>query len=852
MPVALGKDYRNGAGASCGIYNIGIRALEASVECRMHYGARLRMLAIGKNARIWAAVYTVVGILGCALNLAHVQANDPWRFLWYLICANVAALGIKMIGTQSLIPAGFLIMLLGVGELSLPELLFIGCTATVLRDIRKVRGMSQMLPFLFGMASVTIGIAAAHGAYKLTSSLGFNALFPVPVVASSFVLLFNYGLATTLLSDSRAPLIGVYRRECRHLLPWFVAASYLAYLVRCATLQTGWQPGVIALPILFVLDYGYRTWSKAQSEHKEELAALHRRTLEILAVAIEAKDHTTQLHLRRVQTYAVEVGKELKLNETELEGLNVAALLHDIGKLAIPDHILVKPGPLSPEEWEKMKTHPVIGAEMLTRMRFPDSVAPIVKTHHEKWDGTGYPGGLSRESIPIGARILAAVDFVDALASDRPYRRAVPLQEVMKRLSAERGKSFDPRIVDVLEKRYAELEQMAWAAAKNGTAEDTASEPVPEGAPQDLKQLAARLSVHSHPSAAAVFAPIASARLESQLLQELTNDVGRASTIEEVFSSIHKCLTLMIQYDTLVAYVVRGENLEPIYVHGKHGHLFSQEEFGMGQGPSGWVAQNHAPIVNGNPSVEGSYKKDSGVVYKLQSALAVPFEGRGGLTGVLTLYSGDRNFFNRDHLRILQSASLRVGLTIENVLRYQSAETSAVTDHLTGIPNARSLAAHLERELSRARRENATIGVLVSDLDGFKQINDRFGHLRGNEVLQQVAKGLQEACRDSDYLARMGGDEFVIVLPGLKEDVCAVHLERLRAVAVQAGWLTCGEDCLSMSIGAAIFPVDGNDGETLLAQADQRMYRAKNETKYGGSTAGPADPVPPMLAAAAE
>ena len=295
-----------------------------------------------------AVVYIAAGVVGCVVNLWHVQSNDPWRFLWYLICANVAALGIKMIGAQSLIPAGFLIMLLGVGDLSLPELLFIGCTATLLRDIRKVRGTSQLLPVLYGLASVTIGIAAAQGAYRLTSSLGFNALFPVPVVASSFVLLFNYGLATTLLTHSEAPLVGVYKRECRHLLPWFVAASYLAYLVRCTTLETGWQPGVIALPILFVLDYGYRTWSRAQAEHKEELESLHRRTLEILAVAIEAKDHTTQLHLRRVQTYAVEIGRELQLGESELEGLNVAALLHDIGKLAIPDHILVKPDRSAP------------------------------------------------------------------------------------------------------------------------------------------------------------------------------------------------------------------------------------------------------------------------------------------------------------------------------------------------------------------------------------------------------------------------------------------------------------------------------------------------------------------------
>jgi putative nucleotidyltransferase with HDIG domain len=173
----------------------------------------------------------------------------------------------------------------------------------------------------------------------------------------------------------------------------------------------------------------------------DKLAALHQRTLETLAVAIDGRDHTTHMHLRRVQFYVRAVGQELKLSEEQLEHLNVAALLHDIGKLAIPDHILLKPGPLSPEEWEKMKTHPVSGAEMLSRMNFPEPVLQIVATHHEKWDGTGYPRGIKGDQIPIGSRILTAVDCLAALASARPYRGALPIDMAMARVSKEEGRS---------------------------------------------------------------------------------------------------------------------------------------------------------------------------------------------------------------------------------------------------------------------------------------------------------------------------------------------------------------------------------------------------------------------------
>ena len=233
-----------------------------------------------------------------------------------------------------------------------------------------------------------------------------------------------------------------------------------------------WETSLLIVPVIYLIYRSYRLYlGKLEDEkrHVEEIANLHLRTIEALALAIEAKDHTTHDHLQRVRVYAIEVAKEMDISQGEMEALHAAALLHDIGKLAIPEHIISKPGRLTPEEFEKMKIHPVVGAEILEQVRFPYPVVPIVRAHHEKWDGSGYPFGLSKEEIPVGARILSAVDFVDAMASDRQYRRALPMHEVLLRLQAESGKSFDPKVVAILQKRYRHLEKIVTGHPESAT-----------------------------------------------------------------------------------------------------------------------------------------------------------------------------------------------------------------------------------------------------------------------------------------------------------------------------------------------------------------------------------------------
>jgi diguanylate cyclase (GGDEF)-like protein/putative nucleotidyltransferase with HDIG domain len=530
------------------------------------------------------------------------------------------------------------------------------------------------------------------------------------------------------------------------------------------------------------------------------------------------------------------LARELGLPAEERQALEAASLLHDIGKLAVPEHIISKPGRLTPEEFEKMKIHPLVGAEILESVRFPYPVVPIVRAHHEKWNGTGYPYGLKGEEIPIGARIVAAVDCLDALASVRQYRRAVPLEEALRKVVSESGISFDPKVVEVLARRCPELERKAKAQGVNGAKLSTGAR-VTTGSRPDagFEQLNASAPTGSRRD---FIGSIAEARHEFQVLLELSHALGSSLRVDETLALLASRLKGAVPYDGIAIYTVKGGLLTAQYASGDDAALFGSLQIPLGEGLSGWVALNNRPIVNGNPAVEPGYLKDPCKFSALQSAISVPLPGTSGVIGALTLYHRDSNAFTQDHLRVLLAVSSKAGLTIENALRFAQAEKSAVTDELTGLPNARSLFFHLDSELDRCTRGVSELAVVVLDLDGFKLVNDCFGHAVGNQVLQATAEGLRGACRQSDYVARMGGDEFVLLMPGSGAGILPERTRELSELVAQAGRAVCQSDSLSLSVGAAFYPEDGCDAEQLLAKADARMYEMKHLHHAGDRSAG--------------
>jgi diguanylate cyclase (GGDEF)-like protein len=226
--------------------------------------------------------------------------------------------------------------------------------------------------------------------------------------------------------------------------------------------------------------------------------------------------------------------------------------------------------------------------------------------------------------------------------------------------------------------------------------------------------------------------------------------------------------------------------------------------------------------------------------------LAVPLDGLNGTVGVLTLYRAGKDAFSKDNLRILLAVSPKVSLSIENALKFRQAEDSATTDYLTNLPNSRALFPRLEAELARSKRESGVLTLLVCDLNGFKHINDRYGHMEGNRLLRDVAEALRGNCREYDYVARMGGDEFVLLLPGNDHSDITHRIEQIRQITRYAGSGNGSGDVVSLSVGAAFYPRDGADADQLLAEADRRMYKAKQDHKVVRLPATPPAALPAM------
>jgi diguanylate cyclase (GGDEF)-like protein/putative nucleotidyltransferase with HDIG domain len=790
-------------------------------------------LSLGAKAFIGLVI--AAGMASLLPAAIHQSSKNIAEFICYLGIAILASrLRVTLPGITGTLSVNFLFILVGIAELSYSEAITLGAISMLAQCWYPNRPGAIQLTFNVCAGSLSTALAYLVYHNSLANELIVNRPLVLCLAASTYFIV-NAGCIAVVISFSEGKPLRQILVECYFWsFPYYLVGAGVAGAIAWFNERFNWETSLLFVPAIYLIYRSYGLYlGKLEDEkrHVEEIANLHLRTIEALALAIEAKDQTTHDHLQRVRIYAIEVAKELGMTGAELEALHAAALLHDIGKLAVPEHIIAKPGRLTPEEFEKMKIHTVVGAEILERVRFPYPVVPIVRAHHEKWDGSGYPYGLKGAEIPIGARILSAVDYLDALASDRQYRRAMPLDDVMQQLIAESGKAFDPKVVEVLQKRYRTLEKLALAQSAGagvGVSALPAEVKMERGPAPDAGFENATAS--DLPGREATFlSSIAAARQEAQSLFELSQDLGASLSLGETLSVFSVKLKPMVPYDAIAIYILRDHVLIPEYVNGDNYRLFASLRIPVGDGLSGWVAQNKKPIVNGNPSVEPGYLNDPDKFSTLRSALALPLEGVAGVIGVLALYRAEKDAFTSDHLRILLAVSGKMALAIENALKYQQAESSATTDYLTGLPNARSLFLQLDRELARCKRDQASLALMVCDMNGFKKINDRFGHLEGNRVLRLFAQALKDSCREYDYVARMGGDEFVVIAPGLAAEDAAKRVEQIRPLARQAGFDVCGEDILSLSVGLAVSPGDGNDAEQLLTHADRRMYVEKEK-----------------------
>lgn len=574
-------------------------------------------------------------------------------------------------------------------------------------------------------------------------------------------------------------------------------------------------PVFAAMLVLFVIAYRVHvrrlTLKTIELQHAN---AVHIATVEALATAIDARDQIGSGHVRRTQIYSVGLGKTLRLSEAELDALNTAALLHDIGKLAVPDHILGKTGRLTDAEFDKTKIHSTVGASILDTINFGFPVAETVRSHHEHWDGSGYPQGLKGYEIPLTARILGIADAYDTMRCARPYRDAIPRDDARKELLDGAGRQFDENLVHAFLKHLTAFEQEIEAAGV--------------GYPSMDKPLSTTSAKHRY------IDQIKQANKEVFKLFELSREFAGATKIDETLNLFSSKIKEFIPFTTCSVFLLddSAKFADAVHVVGENADKLLLRRIRVGEGATGFALLKRELVKNVNPDLDFSVLPIEFSDEYLSMA-TVPLVASGELIGAISVYSKELSYFEDEHIRLLETISKIAADAIARSKNHDEATANALTDNMTGLPNARSLEMQFDREVARAERGGGTFQVLMLDLDGFKGVNDNFGHKAGDRMLLEIGQVILGQLREYDFLARYGGDEFVALVSDANSAEVADLCDRIE-LAVRSFELVMEDGrtaSVGVSPGAAAYSCDGASFDAMITAADKAMYERKSSRK---------------------
>jgi len=399
-----------------------------------------------------------------------------------------------------------------------------------------------------------------------------------------------------------------------------------------------------------------------KTREAEQLSRLHLATVEALATAIDAKDQTSHCHVRRVQIYATGLGKLLGSSAAELAALNAGALLHDVGKLAVPDHILNKPGTLTAAEFEKTKVHTIVGAEILSRVDFPYPVLPIIRHHHERWDGRGYPDGLKAEQIPITARIMSVVDCFDSAREDRPYRPGMTRGEAIELLLRYSRTRFDPKIVELFVHHLPDFE--AEIEARGLADQIHISAPGSPIAPAEDRT--ARVREHT---AFGAYDQIRNAHREVYALYEIARTFGSSLEVENTLSVLVDKVGHIVPFDTCVIYLydqTKGYAAAALTV-GLNAEVMRERCVALGEGVTGFALANRRAINQLHPSLDFADLKSAPERNYLSMA-SLPLNKDDLLLGALSVYSMSLKQYSDDQIRLLETVTRLASDALANAI----------------------------------------------------------------------------------------------------------------------------------------------------------------------------------------
>lgn len=616
-----------------------------------------------------------------------------------------------------------------------------------------------------------------------------------------------------------------------------LAGILIAAIVNALVYYYGFWAIFSILPLLaaaHAIAYPYVKNIDEARRHAEEINALHERTLEAFAKAIDAKKQSASGRVERVRTYAEGLARLLNLSEPEIKALQAGALLHDVGNVAVPDHILNKPGKLSVAEREKMQLHTVVGAQLLEQIQLPYPLAPIVRHHHERWDGTGYPDRLAGEAIPLTARILTVADSFVAMCEDRQYRKSMTREQALELLHEECGKTFDPYLVNLFadnlqsfDERFAALKQdqqdaHAAAAAAQHEAK-SASESTEEKTAQPAFLQTIQASRQNSQGNYALF----------EIAEKLTGVLDKQQALTIFSGLLDSVIPFHPEHDTCVLYWFDDDHrlAQVEFAVGTQAEKFLGLHIKPGEGVTGWTLANQSPFANTDPALdmfalELSRKEGAGLV-GYQTVAVFPIVKDTEMFGALTIYSRTLKSFDPDQISRLTRATELLSDVLQGAQKYRAAQQQALTDALTGLPNARYLRTNFAQ--AKALSVKHPLALLIADLSGFRQITERAENKRTDQAIQDIAALVQAQLRKTDTLVHFLGDQFVILLHEVSPDTASQISARIQSAVIEGrSFLLAVEDAVSgISLGHARCGEDGESLDQLLDAAQIRLQADK-------------------------
>jgi putative nucleotidyltransferase with HDIG domain len=625
---------------------------------------------------------------------------------------------------------------------------------------------------------------------------------PLIFFTVSYFLLNSWLIAFAISLEKHLAPLRVWRENFAWLSLNYFGGASVAALLATYTRNIDYAYLAFVLPLLAVL---YFTFSMSMgrvedaNRHLRELNRLYISTIETLAMAIDAKDQITHGHIRRVQRYATGLAKVLGVTDAaQLSAIEAASLLHDMGKLAVPEYILNKPGPLTPAEFEKMKLHASVGADILSAIDFPYPVVPIVRHHHENWGGGGYPDGIKGSDIPLGARILSVVDCFDALTSDRPYRPRLSDSDAIAILVQRRGSMYDPLIVDTFIAVHAQL------------APEPSEQPGPRN--ETITTIARGAGPAEPLPAVSPLEDIASSSEETLVLYDLARALTGYLDLRDAGDIIAKHIRRVVPVSACVFYIYdpATDELEATHVVGENAASFAGIRIPRGQRLSGWVAANKQTIVNSEPVLDlGEVART--MRPRLRSCLSTPLLIEGDLLGVLTIYANDRNAFTENHRRVIEAVARQVAHTIRQTLggSPQSHDANPVVDR-SSLLSAHDLDKIVASELSDKGRQSR-LSLIFIHVNTSKVAKQGRHSEHCSQDVASATQSIRRAMRAGNLLFRHRDSDFVVLLTHTDFDAAAIVASRI-ATSVgghSAASSNITNDRVQVTLSIATAPTDG-------------------------------------------